>query len=459
MERLSSLREGIAELLSAGDARGAWDLLARHRSRLTQDRELALTWLELLRATPGREGLVDDAAAVLERWPRDPPVVVSACAALVAAAERRPPDLAPLAEGPAHRAAAAAARCLDALPHPDRIDPEVAGHLWIQRANALRLAGWDHDTDARRAFEAALGLAPREPGFWADLGLLHKWRGRWEEAADAFDRAIEHGEDRRGTLWNAALCATALGRGARAVDAWREARIPARLNDAGMPVVDGLEPARVRVPARGAGIASGDAVPDEARSFEIVWVSPLTPVHGVVASPTFRDAPVDWGDVILWDGAPVAVTPVAERPVPLFPLLEILRRGEEHRLRFVGLQQAPGDAEALGDELPDGCAVAIHSERVEWVCPRCASGDALVRHDHAPAEEHRLVYGKLVAPRDTDLGALRDALERAIHARGTVRLAIPELYERLGDTRRAGIEHQAWRGLERVALRADLDAP
>ena len=38
----------------------------------------------------------------------------------------------------------------------------------------------------------------------------------------------------------------------------------------------------------------------------------------------------------------------------------------------------------------------------------------------------------------------------------TMRLAMPELYEKTGPTKRAGQEHQAWRGIERVALKRGL---
>ena len=39
---------------------------------------------------------------------------------------------------------------------------------------------------------------------------------------------------------------------------------------------------------------------------------------------------------------------------------------------------------------------------------------------------------------------------------GRVVLAIPELYEALGDSKRAGQEHQAWRGIERNAMKKGL---
>jgi hypothetical protein len=386
----------------------------------------------------------------------DPRAVLEVCAALIAEAEQHPADEPLRRRAPAERAADAAQRCLDSLSPEHRGETDIGGALYARRANALRLMGHDRDADARAAFDAALATAPDRAGWWYDLGLLHKHRGRWQEAYDASARARSLGGDTRPVLFNLAIAATALGRGDEAAACFGALGIDARVNDAGMPVVDGLPRVQVRVPARGSGHASAGEAPDHGAVFEVVWVEPISPLHGVVASPTFRDAPVDFGDVVLWDAAPVAVTSIEGRPVPRFPLLEILRRGDERRLRFVGLQQAPGEIDRLESALPSGCRVFVQAERVEHVCVRCASGEALTKHEHTSPEEHRIVYGKIVAPSGVDLVSLRDAVERTARARGTWQLAVPELYEQLGDTQRAGQEHQAWRGIERVAMRKGI---
>ena len=50
------------------------------------------------------------------------------------------------------------------------------------------------------------------------------------------------------------------------------------------------------------------------------------------------------------------------------------------------------------------------------------------------------------------LDELLAAWESAVNDR-QVSIALPELYEAIGDAKRAGQEHQAWRGIERKALR------
>ncbi len=386
----------------------------------------------------------------------EPRAAIETSAALIAEAERIPPDEPLRRRGPALRAADEAARALGALSDDERGDPDVEGVLHLRRANALRLAGHEHDAEARASFEAALALAPDRAGFWYDYALLHKWRGRWQEAFDANLRARTAGGDTKPVLWNLAIAATALGRGGVAAECWRALGMPARVNDAGMPVVEGLEPAQVRVPSRGTGDEHGGPVPDRGGTFELVWVAPLSPVHGVVESPTFGEAPTDYGDVILWDGAPASVAEIDGKVVPRFPLLEILRRGDERRMRFVGLQQASAEVDRLEQALPAGCLVFVQSERVEHACVRCASGEVLTRHEHTAPEAHRIVYGKIVAPADVPLARVRDVIAEQMRARGTFQLAVPALYELLGDAKRAGQEREAWRGIERVAIRKGL---
>ncbi|MEO0324669.1 MAG: hypothetical protein AAF447_17030, partial [Myxococcota bacterium] len=314
-------------------------------------------------------------------------------------------------------------------------------YLHINRANALRGLGPARDDEAQAAYAAAL-QSPDAPGGWfVDLGVLHKWRGRWDAAAEAFGHARSRLGATRRVLWNQALVATARGQGAEATAHWQAlgfaAGRPEGAAEGRLPEVDGLPPLRLRVPAKASGFAGQGAPRDaEDRSYEVVWVAPLTPGHGIVQSPTFEEAPVDYGDVVLWDGAPVAEERVAvpgegSRALPVFPLLEILRPGEEKRFRFVAAHEGEdldGWLTDLLSGLPEGCRAFAHA-----------------------GEAAGLAYGKLVVPSAVALGDLRGRLEALLASRRTLRFAIPALYEEVADAKRAGLEHQGWRGIERRA--------
>jgi hypothetical protein len=340
-------------------------------------------------------------------------------------------------------AAGACQRCFEGLPSALRTDPDVGGYLQINMADALRLMGPEYDEEAHKAYQLALSIDDTRAGWWFGLGLLHKWRGRFREGLAANQKALARGGARRPALWNLAICATALGEGALALEAWAELGIKGELSQAGMPFVPDMPALQVRVATLGEDTGQHDPLPAKAVTFEVLWVTPFSPCHGAIQTPTARRASVDLGDVVLWDGAPVELREVRGTRVPIFPLLWVLRPGDERRLRFVGMQKQPGLVRALSDTLGD-------------------SGASLVTFDVAdaagvqPGAGAQLFYGKLIVPGPTPLASVREALERELRSRPGLTLAVPQLYELLGDTPAAGKAHQAWAGIERSARRQGL---
>lgn len=415
---MGALREQVARAIEEDDLDRAWALLEPREAELSSDPELALVWLGALEHAPGRPTLREEVRRALASAD-DERLVVAACAALNAAAQLRPLDLPPLAGGPAEEAARLAEEALRRAP-----DGPLAAYLWINRANALRALGAEQDGRAQRAYQEALARDDR--GWWHfDLAVLHKWRGRWRASLEASLAARERLGPSRPVDWNIALAATALGDGARAAEAWRALGLQPRLDAAGgLPVVEGIPPLQVRVPSRPTGYGLGEP---EGEVLEVLWVQPISPCHGVVASPSFGEAPVDFGDVVLWDGAPVHLDP------PCFPLLEILRRGDERRLRLLAIVSS-GEVEERVAGLADlGVRVFVHPRGQE-------------------VAGQRVVVGKLIVPAGVDLAEVRRRLE----AQRGARWAIPELYELCGDTKRAGREHQTWRGIARAAVKRGL---
>ena len=290
------------------------------------------------------------------------------------------------------------------------------------------------DDEAVEAYERALEIAPDKGWWWFDLGVCHKWRGRWEAGYTCQLKARARVGEARGILWNMAICATGMGDGDLAAGAWRDLGLPVEVaSEEGLPIVEGLPDVELRVASRGPGYGGGTSLPDDAVGFELLSVAPLSPCHGVVQSASFRETPVDYGDVVLWDGDPVTVRERAQgTPVPVFPILACLLPGEERRLRFVAREREEGALSRMADQLPNGVLLQVHQS------PHVAEG---ARASHA-----ELYYGKIVVESGVDLGVVEGAIKER---RDGVTLAVPGLYELLGDTRRAGQEHQAWGGMER----------
>jgi Flp pilus assembly protein TadD len=443
---LAERGERAWQLLGEGDSAGAWAQLEPLVAELDQDPELAALWLDLLRAQPSRTSLVAETARVLERWPDDAALVTRACDALIRAAERTAPDVAQPADSPAALAASAAEHCLQRC-----TDNAMMPFLLMAGGNALRLLG--RLDEAQQAMERALAAMPDRAGFWFNLGLLHKARREFREALSANQRALGLAPSDNAALWNVAICATALGEGATAVNALRALGHDAKQAASGMPYVDGLPPLQVRAATIGSGLGVASTLPDRSVGFELLWVTPISPCHGVASSASYRDASIDYGDVVLWDAVPVAIGEHEGKPVPRMPLLAILVKGDERRFRFVALQQEQGQVAAIAPELPADARMFVHQERIELLCARCASGEHMHKHQHEPPEQHRLVYGKIVVSGGADLGDFRRQLEQLLLRHPGVRLVLPSLYEAIGDSEAAGKAHQLWRGLERTGMR------
>lgn len=447
----SELQSKVKEAIEASDAARAWSVLTPHEGSLAVDRELTKLWLGLLRLTPDRPSLMGEIELVLSKMGDDPEIVISANAALLALASRRAPDEPPLhTDSPAHRAARAAEFCLKGLSEEQLKDPRIGGYLYANIGNAYRMMepSKDNDQQSHQAFFEALQIDDSNGDWWHDLGLLHKWRGRFDNAYAAFLKARARLGETRPVLFNLALTATALGEGDLAGGSYKALGLPVELSaDSKLPYVPGLPPAQVRVLSRGAGYLTGSSLPDEATAFEVLYVQPLSPCHGVVISPSFRDAPVDYGDLILFDPAPVSTSKDARgQIIPCFPILEILNRGDERRLRFIAHEGSEGSLGRLEEALPEGFTLFRQREIV--TSARHPERALAVNEEELP-----LVHGKIIAAADADLKALAALLSGGPLTRSELAIAVPELYELLGDSKRAGQEHQAYRGIERKATR------
>ncbi len=447
------------------DLAAAWAEVSARGTQLRTDRrlaELALGLVEALGNGAAQRDLLKDLA---KSWSEDAELTLLIASLLLAQAERRGQDEPIVSEDtPARWAADALQAAWSSLDDEARAHPEIAGSLQASLGNALRLCGPGEDQAARDAFGRALELDPGHGGWWFDLGLLHKWRGRFAEGVEANHRALAHQGPERASLWNLAICATGVGEGAVAQQAWSKLGVDSTTDDStGMPFVDELEPMLVRVLSRPSA-TDGTSAMQTGVGFELVWVAPLSPCHGVVQSPTFRDAPIDFGDLVLWDGAPVAQHRLGgSAPIPVFPLLEILRRGDERRWPFVAMASDADGLRAIENTMPEDVHLFWQRERIEHQCAECEAG---IPHEHeasanpiAPegpsfgsAFDPGFGRGKLVLRAGHDLTEFRKAFESAASAPGTA-VALPKLYEELGETKRAGQEHQAWRGIESKVLR------
>lgn len=386
----------------------------------TKDAGDAAAWLRAVKAAGRASEERDEIEKLAAAWPGDLEIARLACVALCEIVDGRAADETIGADDPARAAAAVARRALAAVDDLAGADPRRLGPLFAAYGNALRLCGPDNDSQAIAAFDSAMALTG-DPALAFDRALLHKQRGQWRDALTWFDRYLAGDPDDEAALNNVGICATALGMGERAADAWRALGFDGvSVGDDGLARVANLPPVKLRLPV------AGD--PDQSRpGFEHVWVRSLSPCHGEILNPPIYPVPAGYSDIVLYDRAAVGWAELDGRRVPRVPLLLLLWRGDAEVFE---LACDPTDVDAVEAALPEGASIYRWDTQIHFMCRACLedpghAGD----HDPAPSEAPPVIRGCLVLEPGTKPAAAAEAL--ADHPE--LRVAVPDLWRAAGD--------------------------
>lgn len=422
---------------AAPNEEAAWQALAPLELAWADDVEAAawFAWSLTNRAL-ARERRLDVAAKVLDRWKDDLAVVMTFGGNAEAFVEMRFLNAAPVAHPFFEHLLESLGRLFDAERDPKH-------HFAIGQAlSALaRLRGRAADALCERIHRQLLALEPDHPAELYDFGLFMKTRGRFAEGVELNQRALAAGNASEAVHWNLGICATGAGMGSVAQNVWRTLKMDLALGDAGLPHGE-FGMVKVRLAER--PLAARDATTDDPGLEETVWVERLSPCHGRVRNATFHPVGVDFGDLVLFDGAPIGEQTVGERRVHVFPHLATLkeaRRGWDI-FPFVGVQPERELLSRLGFDLPGDAAIETHTESLELLCAKCA--DALApQHEHGTSAARGLVEGKLCLDRRIELGKSDRALAQLLASHAEAKIWSPALALALGDERRAREETEA----------------
>lgn len=441
------------ELAEAGQTEDAWRAIEPLTADAASDIELARLWSALAGFSPEPDDRMAEAAVdIISRYAGEPSLIAVAASVLVLVGEGRPFDEAPLANGPARIAADTISGLISGLSPAQREDPSVATDLYSELAMALRLTGSQDDEAALEAINHALRLDPENGLLWFRLGLIHKWRGRWREGVEANQRAHELG-DTDGLLWNLAICAMGAGDHALAGSVMKDLSMKGTVGKDGI-FTGSFDGTQVRVSTLGEGIDPAAHVVGSEPAFENLWIERLSLVHGKITNASMYDLPVDYGDIVLFDGAPVSWRDDGTTRTPRFPLLQKLRSGAYRRYRFLARQPRGGFLTSINESLPEETFFYVHDEQVNMLCGECARGGKIV-HDHTEPESF-LVSGKFVVPKDRLDSTLVEMLEK-LAGDGAV-IAIPQLFHDLGDAARAARDEERWHVIEEEREEARFQA-
>jgi hypothetical protein len=183
--------------------------------------------------------------------------------------------------------------------------------------------------------------------------------------------------------------------------------------------------------------------PDDPGSEETIWIERLSPCHGVIRSALFSDAMrIDYGDVILFDGAPITHHKYEGEDIPVFPHLATLRRSGHRIFPFHGTQPHQGLIAAMSEGLPADAVLYVHTEQFTSLCRACWENPGLDHTHGSPRGDHRVVTGKLCSPPEVSPSELLRSLDDLLVAKPDVRILVPALARAAGEHGRAEAEER-----------------
>ncbi|MES2583395.1 MAG: prenyltransferase [Pseudomonadota bacterium] len=321
-------------------------------------------------------------------------------------------------------------------------DPQVEYQLWSGLFTCARVMARQHDDIADRAGRRLISLQPENSFSHYSYGLFLKTRGRFAEGMAENQLAQKFaGEPTQAMYWNAGICATGAGAADVALEIWKRLGNKIEIGRFGLPD-GGYAQCKVRLAERPLAERTRDS--DDPGLEETIWIERLSPCHGIVRSVLYQELGVNYGDVVLVDGAPVTYHTYGDRQVPVFPHLATLVRGNYQFYDFAGTQDEKGK---LGDATEDLGADAIvysHSENSKVLCAACWRDERL-DHSHGGEEEtHYVVSGRIAAPPQLSPADLLQQLDAALAQRAPCRIYSPDLCEAVGLSDRAAVERRRY---------------
>jgi hypothetical protein len=432
-ERIESIENDVIKEVEAGRKDGAWQQLQPLRQAQHHQHEATNS---LLRIVGQRCLQIDGAADVLleiaQSHPQDARILATVGECLEAARDIDDLNAAP----PAHAVFHAVIESLAALA---REHAGLPGEEDILRglATAARMPARQYDDIAESSYRKLTEISPRKSAHHYNLGLFFKTRGRFEEglksnqtAASLVDETIDAHQ------WNLGICATGSGHGSVALDVWKRMGQKIEMGRFGLP--EGSYPAaKVKVVQR--PLAERSAKLDDPGLEETIWIERLSPCHGIIRSVLYEELGIDYGDVILIDGAPITYHTYGDQKVPVFPHLATLVRRNYKRYDFAGTQHEPRQLADADIDLDGDSVIYPHSEYVTQLCARCWR-DPDVNHDQHEQVERRIVVGRIAAAPDVDPVQLLDQIDKALARRSGCKLYVPDLCLAAGFQGRASVE-------------------
>jgi tetratricopeptide (TPR) repeat protein len=306
-------------------------------------------------------------------------------------------------------------------------------------ATAARMLARQHDAIAESSHRKLTEINPKNSAYHYNLGLYYKTRGKFAEGVTSNQIATSlMGEPVESYEWNLGICATGAGNAAVALDVWKRMGQTIEIGRFGLP--EGRY-AQCKVKLAERPLAERTSELDDPGVEETIWIERLSPCHGVVRSVPYQSLGIDYGDVILIDGAPITHHTHGEVQVPVFPHLATLLRRNYQVFDFAGTQDTARQLAGISADLDEDAVVYSHSESFIMLCANCWR-DPDVDHDQHEGVKKHVVTGRIAAPPGIAPARLVDLIDRAIEKRERCQLYAPDLCAAAGLTARERIDRR-----------------
>jgi hypothetical protein len=432
-DEIKALEDGAMEAARAGQPAAAWEKLQPLRRVQHHQRDAARSLLRIIYWHGlARERAADVALEIARSYHQDASVLSMLGECLEAV--RDIDDL--NAPPPDHPAFGTAADGLAALAGDceGRPDEETVLH---GLAVAARMMARQRDVIAEKSYRRLVELGPRNSVNHYNLGLFFKTRGRFEEGMKANQAAASLEEKvSEATAWNLGICATGGGHGAVALEVWKRFGHEMEIGRFGLPEGP-YSLCKVKLAER--PLAERTADTDDPGQEETIWIERLSPCHGIIRSVLFYDLGVNFGDVVLIDGAPITWHSYGDKKIPVHPHLATLVRQNYQFFDFAGTQEEPRQLAGASDDLPEDATIYAHSESFQLLCANCWRDPGLNHESHEGVQTH-VVTGRIAAPGHLEPAQLLDQIDRAVAKRRRCHLYAPDLCAAAGLDARASVD-------------------
>jgi tetratricopeptide (TPR) repeat protein len=432
---IQSLESEVIKQAQAGSTETAWQELQPLRKAQHHQHEAVESLLRIIdqQCLP-MDGAADVLSEIAQSHQQDVEILTALGVRLEAVRDiddlNAPPPINPVFHTVVERLAAFA-KDYDGLPGEEAILRGLA--------TSARMLARQCDEIAENSYRKLTEINPRRGAYHYNLGLFFKTRGRFEEGVKSNQTAAglaDEGND--SCAWNLGICATGAGNAAVALDVWKRMGHKIEMGRFGLP--EGAYP-ECKVTLAERPLAERTADQDDPGSQETIWIDRLSPCHGIIRNVLYDDLGVDYGDVILIDGAPITYHDYGGTKVPVFPHLATLIRRNYRLFDFAGTQDKRGQLADVSIDLDEDAIIYAHSENVKLLCANCWRDPDIDHENHDRVEKH-VVIGRIAAPGHINPAQLLDQIDKAMAKQGRCRLYAPDLCVAAGFEARARIDQR-----------------